>query len=107
MALLDETTVEQHRSDRSHGAWRAHAEQICICANGAAGPYYALLGYSWAGCTNGQQMRPRAREWDEDFGEPVGGAACKERAAGVYVREWTGATVLWDCSVGHGKIVRK
>ena len=21
-------------------------------------------------------MRPRAKEWDEDFGEPIGGAAC-------------------------------
>ena len=43
-----------------------------------------MLGYSWCGCTNGQQMRPRAKEWDGDFGEPLG--VCKETApgSGVY-----------------------
>ena len=30
----------------------------------ATGPY-AILGYSWCGCTNGNESRPRAREWDE------------------------------------------
>ena len=54
-------------------------------------------------------MRPRAKEWDEDFGEPIGGAACKENPtkAGVYEREWTRATVQWDCNLGHGKITLK
>lgn len=72
------------------------------------GPY-AMLGYSWCGCTNGAQMRPRAAEWDEDFGEPLG--VCKETAEGVFSREWTGATVEWDCNAqpgsAHGKITRK
>eukprot|EP00463_Aulacantha_scolymantha_P000208 TRINITY_DN1115_c0_g1_i1.p1 TRINITY_DN1115_c0_g1~~TRINITY_DN1115_c0_g1_i1.p1 ORF type:complete len:164 (+),score=20.64 TRINITY_DN1115_c0_g1_i1:728-1219(+) len=69
------------------------------------GPY-GLLGYSWCGCTNGQQARPRAKEWDEDFGEPIGGAACSETGAdtGVFQRKWTKATVTWDCKAGHGKI---
>merc|ERR1711865_124751 len=51
------------------------------------GPY-AMLGYSWCGCTNGQQRRPRAAEWDEDFGEPAAGA-CKETdvGTGVFSRE--------------------
>lgn len=73
------------------------------------GPY-ALLGYSWCGCTNGEQERPRAKEWDDDFGLPVGGGvACEETASGsgVYQREYTGATVQWDCQTGHGTITRK
>merc|ERR1712070_179078 len=72
------------------------------------GPY-ALLGYSWCGCTSGQQARPRAKEWDEDFGEPLdSGAACQETGAGtgVFERKWTKANVQWDCSAGHGKIER-
>ena len=74
------------------------------------GPY-ALLGYSWCGCTNGQQMRPRAKEWDDDYGEPLG--VCKETSpgSGVFEREWTGATVQWNCNAGdgaqHGTITRK
>ena len=72
------------------------------------GPY-AMLGYSWCGCTNGQEMRPRAAEWDEDFGEPVGGLPCKETGedTGVFEREWSAATVTWDCAKGHGEISRK
>jgi hypothetical protein len=55
-------------------------------------------------------MRPRAKEWDEDFGAPVNdGAACKETSSGsgVYTREWTNTTVQWDCNVGHGTISSK
>jgi len=72
------------------------------------GPY-AMLGYSWCGCTNGEQMRPRAAEWDEEFGQPVGEAACQETSpgSGVYERQWTRATVQWDCNAGHGNITRK
>ena len=69
------------------------------------GPY-AMLGYSWAGCTNGQEAWPRAAEWDEEFGEPTG--ACAETgSSGVFTRDWTQATVSWDCNAGHGSIVRK
>ena len=46
-----------------------------------------MLGYSWCGCTNGQQMRPRAKEWDGDFGEPLG--VCKETAPGSVRRTST------------------
>lgn len=69
------------------------------------GPY-SLLGYSWCGCTNGQHARPRAKEWDEDFGEVVDGAACAETGAntGIFERKWTKATVSWDCNAGTGKI---
>lgn len=73
------------------------------------GPY-AILGYSWCGCTNGMQARPRAAEWDSDFGEPAGdGAACAETGTdtGVFERQWSKATVQWDCGAGHGKITPK
>lgn len=70
------------------------------------GPY-AMLGYSWCGCTNGDQMRPRAAEWDEDFGEPTAGA-CSETASGsgVFQRHYSKAKITWDCNAGHGKIER-
>jgi len=73
------------------------------------GPY-AILGYSWCGCTTGEEQRPRAKEWDEDFGKPLGGGrACHETAkgSGIYEREWSKASVSWDCKKGHGKITRK
>ena len=62
---------------------------------------------SWCGCTNGEEMRPRAKEWDEEYGEPKG--VCKETQAGsgIYEREWTKATVQWDCATAHGKISAK
>jgi hypothetical protein len=64
-----------------------------------------MLGYSWCGCTNGEEMRPRAAEWDEDFGSPTDGA-CTETASGsgVYTRAYSKATVTWDCNAMHGKI---
>ena len=69
----------------------------------------ALLGLTGASCVdrNGQESRPRAKEWDQDFGEPVGGAACYETGddSGIFERKWTKATVQWDCSVGHGRII--
>ncbi len=74
---------------------------------------YAMLGYSWCGCTNGEQMRPRAKEWDMEFGEPIGArgtsTACVETGTntGVFRREYTKATVEWDCGTGHGTITPK
>jgi hypothetical protein len=39
----------------------------------------------------------------------VGGVVCKETGAGtgVFEREWTSATVMWDCAAVHGKITHK
>lgn len=73
------------------------------------GPY-AMIGYSWHGCTSGDRYAPRPKEWDDEYGEPMhNGAACKETSAGsgVVAREWTTASVQWDCSNGHGKIAKK
>lgn len=65
------------------------------------------LPRSWFGCTDGSTENPRAAEWDEEFGEPL--AVCAETApgSGVFSREWTGATVQFDCNAGHGSITRK
>jgi hypothetical protein len=68
------------------------------------GPY-AMLGYSWCGCTNGDQARPRAKEWDQDFGTPVAQCAETGSGTGVYERKWTNATVQWDCATGRGSII--
>ena len=70
------------------------------------GPY-ALLGYTWFGCTNGATENPRAPEWDEEFGVPLN--TCSESAAGsgVFTREWEMASVSWDCNARHGTITRK
>ncbi len=69
---------------------------------------YALLGYTWFGCTNGAEVNPRAPEWDEEFGAPTAGA-CTETApgSGVFTRELEAATVQWDCNARHGSITRK
>jgi hypothetical protein len=69
------------------------------------GPY-ALLGFSWFGCTDGDKQNPRAAEWDQDFGEPVDAFCHETSTAGVFTRAWTGATVTWDCNAGHGQIAR-
>ena len=70
------------------------------------GPY-AILGYTWFGCTNGNKTNPRAPEWDEEFGAPRGTCAETAPGSGVFSREWDAATVAWDCNARHGSITRK
>jgi hypothetical protein len=69
------------------------------------GPY-ALLGYTWAGCTDGDEVWPRAKEWDEDFGVPVDSYCSETTTSGVFARAWTAAQVTWDCNAGHGTILK-
>jgi len=71
------------------------------------GPY-SILGYTWGGCTNNDQTWPFAPDWTVDYGVPTD-AHCTESPAGsgTFVREWTHATVSWDCGLGHGKISPK
>ena len=59
------------------------------------------------GCTDGSTENPRAPEWDEEFGEPLGVCAETAPGSGVFAREWAGATVQFDCNAGHGSITRK
>lgn len=70
------------------------------------GPY-AILGYTWFGCTSGSEVNPRAAEWDEEFGEPL--APCSETSpgSGVFSRDYPNTTVTWDCNAMHGSITPK
>ena len=70
------------------------------------GPY-ALIGYSWFGCTDGDRQNPRAPEWDVDYGEPSGPCAETAAGSGTFARNWTNAVVSWDCAAQHGRIVGK
>ena len=70
-------------------------------------PPPSLLQKTWFGCTNGGTTNPRATEWDQEFGEPTGVCAETSPGSGVYTRDWTEATVQWDCNGGHGSITRK
>ena len=65
------------------------------------GPY-AWLGYDWNGCR--VDHYPYPPQWSEDFGAPV--ATCSEVADGVFQRNWTKATVTWDCHAARGTIDR-
>lgn len=67
------------------------------------GPY-ALLGYSWFGCTDNDTQNPRAPEWDVDYGVPVDANCSEVGSTGVFQRAWTNANVVWDCNAGHGQI---
>jgi hypothetical protein len=62
---------------------------------------------TWFGCTDGNTENPRAAEWDEEFGAPLGTCAETAPGSGVFSREWSGATVSWDCAARHGNITRK
>ena len=65
------------------------------------GPY-ALIGYSWVGCTS--EERPRPKEWDVDYGDPAG--PCKETGNGtaIFERTFAKAKVSWDCNAAKGTI---
>jgi len=75
------------------------------------GPY-AMLGYSWYGCTGSAAAGggaspdpPRATQWDMDLGVPAG--ACKSAGGGKFTRSYSKATVGWDCAAGHGTVTVK
>merc|ERR1719331_1751610 len=67
------------------------------------GPY-AFLGHGWLGCSREYQV-PEQINWD--YGTPTG--LCKETApnSGVFVREWTKATIQMDCNTWTPKITLK
>ena len=76
---------------------------------------YAWLGYSWLGCTSdatpGHGGGPAGRytspdempELAPDFGAPT--APLAEGPAGVFVRDWSKATVSMDCNTCTPSIV--
>jgi len=72
------------------------------------GPF-AWLGFSWMGCNTAdvaQYLWPK--ELDVDYGYPVD-EYCHETGAtsGVFVREWTKASVLMDCNTWNATITMK
>jgi hypothetical protein len=63
------------------------------------GPY-AFIGYTWQGCVPPPSL-PFALT--RDVGVPLGNAT--ESQPGVWTREWSLATVTYDCTAGHGTVV--
>lgn len=66
---------------------------------------YMWLGYGWMGC--GPAMHPRPQEWDVDYGVPSGVCAETGDNTGVFRREWSKATIEWDCHSAKGSITMK
>lgn len=66
---------------------------------------YAWIGYGWIGCApQVEYYRPPAL--DVDYGMPVGNATCKGDD-GRFVREYTKATVSFDCHTMEAEIAMK
>ena len=70
---------------------------------------YGWIGYGWIGCTSAskgalQYYRPAAL--DVDYGTPLD-ASCKEVGNGSFAREWTRATVSYDCNAMRAEIKMK
>ena len=68
------------------------------------GPY-ARLGHGWLGCS---RIYDFPAELNEDNGEPVD-SVCRETAAnsGIFVREWSKASVQMDCNAWKPTITMK
>ncbi len=58
------------------------------------GPY-AWLGHGWEGC---DRVYPRPADLDVDYGVPLGICGETSPGSGVFVREWSRATVQMNCS---------
>lgn len=63
---------------------------------------YAWIGFEWAGCR--RNLCPRPKEWDVDYGEPLGNCSAVEGQDGKFVRHFSKATVAWNCRNGTGSI---
>ena len=64
---------------------------------------HSYFGWGWSGCSTPDLSRnythwldTNAELLDADYGTPLG--ICKETKAGLFVREWTKATVSMDCN---------
>ena len=47
---------------------------------------------------------PRPKEWDADYGVPLGNCSAVSGEDGKFVRHFSKATVTWDCHNGTGSI---
>ena len=73
---------------------------------------FAWIGYGWIGCApQAEYYRPPAL--DVDYGVPVGNATCKavrNKGGGIsgrFMREYTKATVSFDCNTMEAVITMK
>lgn len=67
------------------------------------GPY-SWLGYAWSGCTNNEQPGASGYEYaipagvKRDYGTPNGPCVEQSPKSGVWIRDWSKATVQLDCN---------
>lgn len=57
---------------------------------------YAYLGNGWTGC--GHFYEYPAEQFNADYGEPLGLAKETGPDSGIFVREWSKATIKMDCN---------
>ena len=98
---------------RNSTPWTLRNEQLDVASFLVARGPWAWLGYGWMGCgcgweNNGEMdcggyLRPAS--FDVDYGEPLG--LCKETRDGLFVREWSKATVSVDCTNLEPQITMK
>jgi hypothetical protein len=67
------------------------------------GPY-AYLGHGWLGCSQTYEY-PDAL--NADYGEPLGLCAETTAGSGIFLREWSKATVQMDCNTWTPSITMK
>jgi hypothetical protein len=68
-------------------------------------PKYAYLGNGWTGCSRHYEYP--AKQFNADYGEPIGLATETSKDSGIFVREWSKATVQMDCNSYTPKITFK
>ena len=66
---------------------------------------YAYLGNGWTGCSRTYEYP--AEQFNADYGVPLGRAKETAHGSGVFVREWSRATVQMDCNSYTPKITMK
>lgn len=66
---------------------------------------YAFLGNGWTGCS--REYEYPAKQFNADYGVPLGLAKETSEDSGVFVREWSHATVEMDCNTYTPKITLK
>ena len=65
---------------------------------------YAYLGNGWTGCDHDYEYPDLL---NTDFGEPLDRAKETSPNSGVFVREWSKATIQMDCNTYTPKIIMK
>ena len=67
---------------------------------------WGFMGTDWNGCSSSVSYYPRMAQWDEDFGSPLDPHCVEVATSGVFTREWSKASVSWDCHAANGTIKR-